>query len=294
MALLARGAVGDVADRVDRLVGGAGGDDDLAPRQRLRRGVEQGFYRRDDLQRLGHAALAGLAALGHLAAVGADEMDAVLFKRRAVAARRLVAPHFRVHGRGHQHRLVGRQQHRRGEIIGQAVGKLRHQIGGGGRYDQQVGLARQADMADIMLVLPVEQLGEDMVGGQRADRKRRDELLRRRRHDAAHRSAALAQAADQVERLVGRDAAADDEENALAGKGHAMPVAVSGRLQRRLNIRMDEIVALEQQREVPGLGQGVGKAVAEIEFRRMSGPCCILPTPLWQLQSCWPNGTDLE
>ena len=74
-------------------------------------------------------------------------------------------------------------------------------------------------MADIMLVLTVEKLGEDMVGGERADRKRRDELTRGRRHDAAHRSAALAQPADQVERLVGRDAAADDEQDALAGEG---------------------------------------------------------------------------
>ena len=76
------------------------------------------------------------------------------------------------------------------------------------------------DMADILLVLAVEQLGEDMVGGQRADRQRRDEMLRGRGHHGAHRSAALAQPADQVERLVGGDAAADDQEDALAGEGH--------------------------------------------------------------------------
>ena len=97
---------------------------------------------------------------------------------------------------------------------------LRHQVGGGRRDDDDVGLARQADMADIVLVLAVEKLGEDVVGGQRADRKRRDELARRRGHHAADRSAALAQPADQVERLVGGDAAADDEQDALAGKGH--------------------------------------------------------------------------
>ncbi len=33
-------------------------------------------------------------------------------------------------------------------------------------------------MADILLVLPGKQVGEDMVGGQCADGKRRDELLR--------------------------------------------------------------------------------------------------------------------
>ena len=129
-------------------------------------------------------------------------------------------PHFRVHGRRHQHRLSGRQQHRGSEIVGKAVGELGHQVGGGRRDDDEVGLASQPDMADILLVLAVEQIGEDMVGGQRADRQRRDETLRGLGHDGAHRGAALAQPADQVERFVGGDAAADDQENALVGKGH--------------------------------------------------------------------------
>jgi hypothetical protein len=59
-----------------------------------------------------------------------------------------------------------------------------------------------------------------VVGRKRADRKRRDEFPRGRCHDAANRSAAFAQAADQVERLVSGDAAADDEQDALAGEGH--------------------------------------------------------------------------
>src|SRR5690606_39607051 len=84
----------------------------------------------------------------------------------------------------------------------------------------QVGLARQADMADIVLVLTVEQVGEDVGGGQRAYGERGDEFLRRLRHHAADHGPALAQAADQVEALVGRDAAADDEQDALVGKGH--------------------------------------------------------------------------
>ena len=54
------------------------------------------------------------------------------------------------------------------------------------------------------------------VAGERGGRERRHELLRALGQDAAHRGAALAQAADEVERLVGRDAAADDEEDALS------------------------------------------------------------------------------
>ncbi len=75
-------------------------------------------------------------------------------------------------------------------------------------------------MADVLFVVAVEQLAVDLLAGQRADRERRDELARRARHHRRHRRAALAQAADEVERLVGRDAAADDEEDALVGKGH--------------------------------------------------------------------------
>ena len=73
-------------------------------------------------------------------------------------------------------------------------------------------------MADIMLVLPVEQVGEDVIRRQCADGKRRHELLRSLRHDTAHRRTALAQPPDQVERFVGGDAAADDQQDAFAGK----------------------------------------------------------------------------
>ena len=218
MALLAGRAVGDVAHRVDRLMRRAGGDDDLAAGQRLRPAVEQRLDRGDDLQRLGHAAFAGLVAFGHLALGRADEGDAVLGQRRAVAARRGCDPHFRVHRRRHQHLLVGGEKHGRGKIVGMAVGELGHQVGGGRRDHQKVGLARQPDMADIVLVIAVEQFGEDMVGRQRADRQRGDEFLRGCRHHHAHRRTALAQPADQVERLVGGNAAADDEQDALAGE----------------------------------------------------------------------------
>ena len=77
-------------------------------------------------------------------------------------------------------------------------------------------------MADIVLILAIEQIGEDMVGRQRADRELGDELLRRRRHHAAHRGTPLAQPPDQVQRLVGGDAATDDKQDAFSGKGHAL------------------------------------------------------------------------
>ena len=118
-----------------------------------RAGARGGLDGRDDLQRLGHATGSGLAALGHLAGVRADEGDAVRFELRAVAARGGMLPHLRVHRRRHQHRLVGREQHGRGEVVGEAAGHLRHQVGGRRRDDDEVGLARQPDVADIELGL---------------------------------------------------------------------------------------------------------------------------------------------
>ena len=44
----------------------------------------------------------------------------------------------------------------------------------------------------------------------------------------AHRDAALAQPADQVERFVGGDAAADDEQNAFAAGGAAVRCGIAG------------------------------------------------------------------
>ena len=56
--------------------------------------------------------------------------------------------------------MLGRQQHRRGEIVGEPMRHLRHQVGGRGRDDDEVAFARQPDMADIVLVVAVEQFGE--------------------------------------------------------------------------------------------------------------------------------------
>ena len=95
-----------------------------------------------------------------------------------------------------------------------AVRHLGHQVGGGRRDDDQVGVAREPDMADIELALRVEQVGEDVLAGERADRQRRDEFCAASVMTHAHRDAALAQPADQVERFVGGDAAADDEQDA--------------------------------------------------------------------------------
>src|SRR5262249_54823729 len=66
------------------------------------------------------------------------------------------------------------------------------------------------------LALRIKQIGEGAFARERAGRERRDELLRRPGQNAAHGRAALLKPADQVERLVGGNAAADHQKNALA------------------------------------------------------------------------------
>ena len=89
-------------------------------------------------------------------------------------------------------------------------------------------------MADILLVLAGEEVGIDMAGGERANGERRYELLCSCRHDRPHLRAALAQAADEVEALVGGDAARDDEKDAFSckrhGKSRALMVAEGRRI----------------------------------------------------------------
>jgi len=88
--------------------------------------------------------------------------------------------------------VVGGKQDGGSQVAGQTAGKLGHQVGGGRRHHEKVRFARKADMADVVLALPVEQIGEHMIGRQRSYRQRRDEFLRRLRQHAPHPSPALA------------------------------------------------------------------------------------------------------
>ena len=94
-----------------------------------------------------------------------------------------------------------------------ATRHLGHQVGRCRCDDDQVRLAREADVADLALVVEIKQVGEHALVGQRCNRQRRDELLRRLCHHRAHAEATLARPTDQVETFVGRDAAADDEQD---------------------------------------------------------------------------------
>ena len=156
VALLAGRTVGDIAHRIDRLVRRARRDQHALAFERLRLRREQILDRGGDLQWLGHAAEPALALLSHFALVGTDEGDAVGNELREITLRRLVRPHVRVHRRCEKNFRPGGKQHRGGEIGGQAVHHLGHQVGGRRRDDNEIGLARETDVADVEFAAGIE------------------------------------------------------------------------------------------------------------------------------------------
>ena len=173
------------------------------------------FDRLDDRRRLGHAARAEFST-GHWPRFGADEQYAVVFQAIEVAAGRRVQPHPHVHRRGGEHAFVGRQQESGGQIVGEPGRHSGENVRARRRDHDQVGGARQLDMADRGFVREAEQFVADRLPAKGRRRKRGNELLSRRGHDDAHRRAAVSQPPDQLQRLVGRYSSTDDQENTSA------------------------------------------------------------------------------
>ncbi len=218
MPLLAGGAVADEAHRIDRFVGRTRGHQRSLARQRARL-AEEALDGGDDIHHLGQAAVPHLAA-GEIAGAGADLQHAAASQRGDIGLGGGMGPHLQIHRGGDQDRLVGGEQRGRGEIVGQAMRHLGQQIGGGGRHHHQIGVARQIDMRHAVIVVGREQILGHGLAGQGGEGQGGDEALGRRGQQAAHRSAAVAEPADQIETLIGGDAAGDDQQNPLAGQRH--------------------------------------------------------------------------
>jgi len=84
----------------------------------------------------------------------------------------------------------------------------------GGRDDDDVRAPGQRDVAHLHLVGEGEQVGVRLLPGQRGGGQRRHERLRALREHGVHRVPALLQQADELQRLVGGDAAGNDEHDA--------------------------------------------------------------------------------
>ena len=200
-----------------------GGHQHPAPFQRSIR--QRALDGRDDLQRFGHAARS-VFATGHVALVRTDDHDAVTAQRGEVALRGRVVPHAHVHRRGdHDRRVSGHQQGRR-QVVRVAPCHLRHEVRGRRCHHHEVRHAGQLDMAHLRLAREVEEVGVHVFPGQGGHAQRRHEFGGRAGHDRCHGGAALSQAPDQVQRLVGGNTAADDQQDPSA-RQHPSPFPMS-------------------------------------------------------------------
>ena len=217
VALLARGAVGNDADRIDRLMRRAGGDEDApSSEQPLRRRIagEELTDGRDYLQRLGHAAGSELAA-GHRACIRIHDVDTIGVQLRQIPLGSWMVPHADIHRRNRQNGFVRCEQNGGRQIISDARGHLGKDIGSGRTNHHKVGLTAELNMPDFPFFLQVEHVAIYLVFGHDAHRKRRDKLSRAFRHHRAYGNALTLQQAHKLKRFVSSDAAANDQEDAF-------------------------------------------------------------------------------
>ena len=99
--------------------------------------------RRSDLGGLGHPPDPPLA-LGRLALVGPDELDAARDERLGVRAGGGVRPHARVHRGRDEHRPAVSERRLGEQVVGDPVRELRERVRRAGRDDEQVGAGRGA------------------------------------------------------------------------------------------------------------------------------------------------------
>ena len=226
VTLLAAGAIGQAAHRVDRLECRPGGDDRLPARQRppggARRQADDGV---ENGRRLGHPARPEFAT-GHLAVVRPHDRDAVetveSLQPLDIGLDRRMQPHPYIHGRGQQHPLVRGDQGGGGQIVGQTVRRLGDQARRRRGHDHQIGPARQLDMAHGGFFFGVEKTRPHRMARQRRQRQGGDELGPGFGQDHPRLAARLGDQPHQLQRLVGGYAAADDQQDLAMGKGAAV------------------------------------------------------------------------
>ena len=218
MALLPAGAVGDVANRIDRLVRWSRCNQRLAPVEWAIR--KNGDDCLGDLFGLGHATLPRLAGLGHLAPPGPDGSHPPLLQLGQVRARCGMFPHGGVHGGRNQNGRPGGEKDGSGEIRREARHHARHQRRRCRCDHYEVRLPCQADVAHIVLRVAIPERGEHTFPRNRPNGRFRNELTRAGGHDRSHARSGFPQEADQRQHFVRRDAAADDQEDGSTLQAH--------------------------------------------------------------------------
>ncbi|MNE01545.1 hypothetical protein D3C80_939890 [compost metagenome] len=163
---------------------------------------------------LEHTAQADIAA-GLAAGSRAEDFQIAALQQFQVGLGGRVAPHGLVHGRGQGNRSVGGQYQGCQQVIGDALGQARDQVGGGRRDQDQVGPLGQLDMAHGGFRSRVKQVHVHGVPGQGLHGQGGYEFTAATGHDHAHFGAVLEEPANQFGALVGGNAAADAENDAF-------------------------------------------------------------------------------
>ncbi len=208
VAHLAAGAIGDVAHRIERLLGGAGRNQHGLALQ-VAALVGGAFDRSGDGFGVSQTSGAGHPA-GEVSAARLDDGMAALDQGCQVGLGGGMLQHVDVHGRGDNHR-AGEGEIESGEkIVRQAVCQFGHQVRRSRRDDKQFVLLRDRDVLDG--AFDGEEVGEDFAAGKGSKGERADKLLRRPGHHNLNLVALLHQQARQFRRFVSCDAAADREE----------------------------------------------------------------------------------
>ena len=156
--------VGDVAHRVDGLLGGPGGDQHLQALHIL----FQGQVPQDVLEhhlRLHHLAHTAVTA-GQMAAHRLDQLHAVVLQLFQIVLHDGVFVHLGVHGRSHQLFALAGQQSGGEHIVRQTIGQLTDHVGGGGGHQGDVRLLGHRHMLHIELKVPVKGIHQAFVAGE--------------------------------------------------------------------------------------------------------------------------------
>ena len=211
---LSGGVVGDVPHRIDGFLRRTGGDQDPFPGKILVAGQQvQDFFQQR--LRFRHFTRAGITA-GQVAVGRIHNVESVLPKNRHIVLSNRILIHGSVHGRRHQLRTLRRQKNGGEHIVGQAVSRLCHKVGGGRRHTDQVRGFRQRDVLHIVFEISVKGVHRNPVVGQGFKGEGRDEPSGVLGHDDVHIGMLLLQSAGQHGTLICCDAAGDAQQHGFS------------------------------------------------------------------------------
>ena len=172
-----------------------------------------------DFRRLGHATWPKFTA-GHVALIGADKDDTVALKGGEVSLGGRMIPHAYIHGRGHEDRLVGSQQNRRCEVIGQTLGGLGHEVSGGWGDNHKISGPGQLDMTHFSFIRQAEKVRMDRVFRQGREGQGGDKLCPCRGQNDPNICPRLSEKSNEFKALIGGDPATDNQEYAHLRHGN--------------------------------------------------------------------------